>query len=188
MLHAKLSLARRGPSTHEKTRLHHAPRRRGGCVAARRKRAAGGDAGDWVPRLRLVGERRGYKSAVLEGLSEAGYIENQNVTIEYRYAEGQFERLPRLAANLVKRGVSVIIASPRTEVAAKSATATIPIIFMSGSDPVRAGLVTSLSRPTENLTGVTILAHDLETKRIGLLRELVPGHPDHGDTRGGKSS
>jgi putative ABC transport system substrate-binding protein len=114
-------------------------------------------------------------AAARKGLSESGYVENQNVTIEYRYAEGQFERLPWLAADLVQRGVSVIIASPRTEAAAKSATAAIPIVFMSGTDPVRAGLVTSLSRPTENVTGVTILAHDLETKRIGLLRELVPG-------------
>jgi putative ABC transport system substrate-binding protein len=115
------------------------------------------------------------RAALRKGLSEAGYVENQNVAIEYRYAEGQFERLPRLAADLVQRGVSVIVATPRTEIAAKSATETIPIVFMSGTDPVRAGLVTSLSRPTENITGVTILAHDLETKRIGILRELVPG-------------
>jgi putative tryptophan/tyrosine transport system substrate-binding protein len=115
------------------------------------------------------------RAALRKGLSEAGYVENQNVAIEYRYAEGQFERLPWLAADLVQRGVSVIVATPRTEIAAKSATETIPIVFMSGTDPVRAGLVTSLSRPTENITGVTILAHDLETKRIGILRELVPG-------------
>jgi putative ABC transport system substrate-binding protein len=113
-------------------------------------------------------------AAVRKGLSEEGYFENQNIAIEYRYAEAQFERLPLLAAELVRRGVSVIIASPRTELAAKSATAAIPIVFMSGTDPVRAGLVTSLNRPTENITGVTILTHDLETKRIGLLRELVP--------------
>ena len=114
------------------------------------------------------------RAAVRKGLSEAGYVENQNIMIEYRFAEGQFERLPQLAADLVRRGVSVIIAGPRTEAAAKSATAAIPIVFMSGTDPIRAGLVTSLNRPTENVTGVTILTHDLETKRIGLLRELVP--------------
>ena len=92
------------------------------------------------------------RAAVRQGLSEAGYIENQNVTIDYRYAEGQFERLPGLAVDLVQRGVSVIIAAPRTEAAAKSATKAIPIVFMSGTDPVRAGFVTSLSRPTENVT------------------------------------
>ena len=111
------------------------------------------------------------RAAVREGLSEAGYVEDRNVTFEYRYAEGKFERLPQLAAELAQRGVSVIIATPRTEIAAKSATATTPIVFMSGTDPVRAGLVQNLARPTGNITGVTILAHDLETKRIALLRE-----------------
>jgi putative ABC transport system substrate-binding protein len=114
------------------------------------------------------------RAAVREGLSEAGYVEDRNVTFEYRYAEGKFERLPQLAAELAQRGVSVIIATPRTEIAAKSATVTTPIVFMSGTDPVRAGLVQNLARPTGNITGVTILAHDLETKRIGLLRELIP--------------
>jgi putative tryptophan/tyrosine transport system substrate-binding protein len=112
------------------------------------------------------------RAAMRKGLGELGYFENQNVSIEYRYAEGRYERLPQLANELVQLGVSVIIATPRTETAAKSATATVPIVFMSGTDPIRAGLVTSLNRPSENITGVTILSHDLETKRIELLREL----------------
>jgi ABC-type uncharacterized transport system substrate-binding protein len=142
-------------------------------VAARAQQAA-------TPVVGLLGsgwaESAAYTRAALRtGLSEAGYVESRNVMFEYRYAEGKFERLPQLAAELAQRGVSVIVATPRTELAAKSATAAIPIIFMSGTDPVRAGLVQSLARPSGNVTGVTILAHDLETKRIGLLRELIPG-------------
>jgi putative ABC transport system substrate-binding protein len=128
-------------------------------------------------------------AAVRQGLSEAGYVDGRNITIEYRYARGEAERLPGLAAELVALPVDVFIASTRADVVAKSVTSTIPIIFMSGIDPVRAGLVTSLSRPQGNATGVTILTHDLETKRIGLLRELIPhakslgvlaesGHPE----------
>ncbi len=128
-------------------------------------------------------------AAVRQGLSEAGYVDGRNITIEYRYARGDAERLPRLAAELVALPVDVFIASTRADIVAKSATSSIPIIFMSGVDPVRAGLVTSLSRPQDNATGVTILTHDLETKRIGLVRELIPhaqsmgvieesGHPE----------
>jgi putative ABC transport system substrate-binding protein len=112
--------------------------------------------------------------AFAQGLREGGFAEGQNVAIEYRWAEGQYDRLPAMAADVARRRVAVIVAGPRVYRAAKAATTTIPIVFQTGNDPVRTGLVASLSRPGGNLTGVSTMSHDLEAKRIGLLRELVP--------------
>jgi putative ABC transport system substrate-binding protein len=113
-------------------------------------------------------------AAFRQGLQDAGYVEGQNVAIEYRWANGQYDRLPEMADDLVRRRVSVIVANSPANVMAKTATSTIPIVFSAGSDPVQLGLVPSLSRPGGNVTGVAVLAEELAPKRIELAHELVP--------------
>jgi putative ABC transport system substrate-binding protein len=115
-------------------------------------------------------------TAFWRGLRESGYVEGENVAIEYRWAQDQYDRLPNLAADLVRRHVLVIAATDtRSAIAAKAATTALPIVFASGGDPVGEGLVASLNRPSGNLTGVVFMASELGAKQLGLLRTLLPG-------------
>src|SRR5262244_390488 len=113
-------------------------------------------------------------SAFREGLKEAGFIDGHNVTIVFRWAENKLDRLPALAADLVQRQVAVIVGPNIVMSAARAATSTIPIVFVSGGDPIATGLVTNLSRPGGNITGVSFASVPLQPKRLGLLHELVP--------------
>ena len=137
-----------------------------------------------------------YVAGFRAGLKETGYTDGQNLTIEFRWAEGHYDRLPGMAADLVRSQVAVLVSTggAPSVMAAKAATSTIPIVFTIAVDPVQLGLVTSLSRPGGNITGVNFLSAALESKRLGLLRALVPGvqliavlfnpnRPDHADQR-----
>jgi putative ABC transport system substrate-binding protein len=118
-----------------------------------------------------------YVAGFRAGLKETGYVDGQNVAVEFRWAEGHYDRLPEMAADLVRRKVAVLVSTGGTPsiTAAKAATTIIPIVFTTGSDPVRLGFVTSLSRPGGNITGVYMFVTAMESKRLGLLRALIPG-------------
>jgi putative ABC transport system substrate-binding protein len=161
-----------------------------GLITRRDFAAALGGAAAWPlatraqqPRIPVVGFLSGASPQVIapeltgfiQGLGETGYIEGQNIAIEYRWAAGQLDQLPVLAAELVDRPVAVLVShTDLAIVAARAATTAIPIVFLTGADPVRAGFVASLNRPRGNLTGITYLNADLGPKRLGLLHELVP--------------
>jgi len=113
-------------------------------------------------------------SAFRDGLKEAGFIDGHNVAIEFRWAENKFDRLPALAADLAERQVAVIVGPNTAMRVVRAATSTIPIVFVSGGDPIETGLVTNLSRPDGNITGVSFASTSLGPKRLGLLHELVP--------------
>ena len=121
-------------------------------------------------------EYRPMVDAFNQGLHETGYVDGQNATVEYRWAEGQYDRLPSLAAGLVQQKVAVIAATTTpAALAAKAATSTVPIVFTTGSDPIKLGLVASLGRPSGNVTGSTQLSVEVGPKRLELARELFPG-------------
>jgi putative ABC transport system substrate-binding protein len=144
-------------------------------VAARAQQAAMPVIG-WLGATSSGGFFEALAAAFRSGLGEAGYVDGRNVTIEYRWADGQYDRLPELASELVRSRVSVIVTSGGTAsiIAARNATATIPIVFNSGTDPVSVGAVESLNRPGTNLTGVSNLTNEVQPKKLQLLHEILP--------------
>src|SRR5262249_990878 len=163
-----------GDDLHEPTRGDHAARRLS-RLAARGARAAAGDAGDRFLRSAPLADATHLVAAFRHGLKEAGFIEGQNVAIEFLSAEKHLDRLPALVADLIRRPVTVIVGNTASAIAAKAAIPTVPVVFVTGGDPVREGLVASINRPGGNVTGVSFIVAELGAERLGLLRELLPG-------------
>ena len=145
-------------------------------MAAPGARGAVGDTYRWLPQHQSVRRDSPFHRRVPRGLAEAGFIDGKNVAIEFRFAEQRLERVPALAMDLVRRQVAVIFTAGGDVPAmvAKGATSTIPIVFVTGFDPVLTGLVASLNRPSGNVTGATVIASQLAAKRLELIRELAP--------------
>jgi len=161
---------------HEAARVHRGLRGRSARLAARGARAAAGDAGGRISVQRITDHRRVLYRIGSERSRQAGYIEGRNLTIEYRWAEEQYDRLTALATDLAHRPVSVIVAIGTTPaaVAARAATTTVPTVFVIGGDPIKLGLVASLNRPGENLTGVSFLNRLIVAKQFEMLHEAAP--------------
>ena len=144
-------------------------------MAAGRKGAAAGDAANRILSATSQNTAAEQQSKFHSGLGEAGFVQGKNVAIEYHWADGQYDRLPAMAADFVRRPVSLIVAQgPPAALAAKAATTTIPIVFVVGFDPIAGGLTESLNRPGGNAKGMTLLTGPLGQKRIEQLRELIP--------------
>src|SRR6516165_10104306 len=164
-----------GSKSHEAAGIHQAFQQHYSCMAADRASATSGGAGDRIPQQRLVKGPPIFRGRVSPGPVGIRLCRGQNLAIEYRWADGDYEKLPRLAVDLVDRHVSAIIAGgPPAIMAAEAATTTIPIVFTSGGNPIELGFVSSLSKPGGNVTGVSFLLNELGAKRLELLRELVP--------------
>jgi putative ABC transport system substrate-binding protein len=154
--------------------IHHTSEQCGGSVAICCARATVGHAGGRISTLTPRDLSLPLIAAFRQGLMESGFDEGQNVAIEFLYADNQIDRLPGLVDELVRRPVNVIVANVLAALAAKNATTTIPILFVTGSDPVKDGLVASLNRPGGNITGVSFVSGALGTKRLEILRQLTP--------------
>ena len=157
-----------------RTGIYRRSRRNDRGIIARRTRRAAGDAGVGFLNSASADAFPERSRAFHQALSEAGYIEGQSVTIEYRWADGQNDRVPTLAADLVRRQAGVIVANYPAVLVVKAATGTIPIVFTSAADLVKAGLVVSFNRPGGNATGVSLIGSALEAKRLDLLHQLTP--------------
>ena len=160
-------------AANETARLRHVGRQR--CDVAFCFIRAAGSAGGGLSSGRSVNSEAPLRTPFLKALEGAGFIVGQNVVIDYRFAEGRDDRLSILAAELVQRQVTIVVATDRpSAVAAKAATNTIPLVFHSGDDPVRNGLVQSFNSPGGNATGISVLNNQLGPKRLSLLREIIP--------------